>query len=1529
MSEENHCPRCGAALPAQSPQGLCPGCLLKWGLASQTGGEESGSQPAAADGPPPAPEEIAAYFPDLEILELIGRGGMGVVYKARQKRLDRLVALKILAPKVGQDRAFAERFAREARAMAMLSHPHIVAVHDFGQTDGLYYFIMEFVDGVNLRRLLDTGKLAPEEALAIVPQICEALQYAHDHGVVHRDIKPENVLLDKEGRVKIADFGIAKLVGKETKDLTLTGAGQIVGTPQYMAPEQIEHPLQVDHRADIYSLGVVFYQMLTGELPIGRFAPPSKKVQIDVRLDEVVLRALEKEPEQRYQQASEIKTQVESIVTTQPPIATAAGPASAGPSGGSDWRSWVMGVGVRAESKVLNWRGLILQWLLAIGLCCLLIPGRDIELNLWTLAMFALASAFAVAAFAWVQSSRSIEQLPTLDSLRSQQPQAITADTIEQARRQVRGPAIGLLVAGIVGCVVGCLIVAWFANGAAAYFPPGPKSTQLTKELAWYVLQIAPLAVLLLSILIVFAAIKMRRRGVRKAFAENHRIRSRRTPPLASDKEKKVGLAALVLCLSGFPLTLLLAAVAGRNWSVWTFLALILSVVLVALIGGLVGRKSGAGKAAIAISSLGLFAALAFLGIVTYSEVSKTQRDLVGWPSSETIAPRTATTEAGFADVALQPQRPSTGEANSTPRGDATSTAAVKRLHHFQTADRVKAIACSPDGRRIAIAYGNPTFPLRKGWKPTAEVLDAATGKTIVSLKLTTDQEDVVLAATEGVPHWEVESLAFSPDGKVVAVGTGLGQVKLFNAKTGEIAQSLDDEKAKLAEKKTPEKFKSLKRAMGSVASLAFSPDGSLLATCGKSFDDIALNWGGIERLVVLTTGPGRLKVWDVKTGVLQHDLVGYSQANVVAFSPDGRLLAGAGSWLVVSERRADRDGMNLFREHGNGVIIWNPQTGTTIRTIARATNGGTHAVAFSPNSKLLAIGSRTFDKDSDTSTTAISLTHALTGIMDWQHTVPGWAKPLAFLPNGKSIAVLCGGEVIRFLDAESGTVKDDIWSADSFNKWRWNDFAIATEAHLLSIGGSDVGKRGFVEVWKLPATDDNHLPSGQPAPKDDNRADGHSERDDRDGEQIVGTWKVVDSSSWDKMFKSVGVAEDGKTATGVPVTKEEAKAAAQRTPTVITKDTLFGLYQYKLDASKNPKAIDVLLDGKVVMLGIYDLKGDRLQFHFTKTPERPTSFAYQPDSDADDIFLVLQRTTAADGNASGSARSAGAPPGAKLEALQGKWKVVRVEKGKGGDQAWGRVLQWRGWDRGDWHADPSDTYRFEFHKSDAGSLVIHSHLPQTLIVQFRSDPRATPKTIDFYGTGGGVDALLGSGIYEIEPNRLTICLTANEPGLQGRAQRPMGFSVSPDSANILFVLEPYRPPPEERTVAGTWEITTHRRDGEAVSHAGLPIFRRWTFFGDLVTMNDERSGRFALNVTTQPNEITWAGWEGVNEKITEQHFNGIYRLDGDRLTIAYRTIGPRPDKFESTPGSGVTLLVLERARANGKSEPNNSIETP
>jgi predicted Ser/Thr protein kinase len=311
------CPRCGAPLTASAPEGLCPRCVLGVGLATHTDAPgEFGASDTKVPQPPLPPGEIAKHFPQLEIIECLGRGGMGVVYLARQEKLNRLVALKILAPEKGADPKFAERFLREAQALARLSHPNIVTVHDFGEADGLYYLLMEYVDGVTLRQLLQAHRMAPEEALRIVPKICDALQYAHEQGVVHRDIKPENVLLDKQGRVKIADFGIAKLVGAEDTRQTLTEQQSVIGTPHYMAPEQVERPQLVDHRADIYSLGVVFYEMLTGELPLGNFQPPSKKVQVDVRLDEVVLHALEKEPERRYQHASEVKTAVETIATT-------------------------------------------------------------------------------------------------------------------------------------------------------------------------------------------------------------------------------------------------------------------------------------------------------------------------------------------------------------------------------------------------------------------------------------------------------------------------------------------------------------------------------------------------------------------------------------------------------------------------------------------------------------------------------------------------------------------------------------------------------------------------------------------------------------------------------------------------------------------------------------------------------------------------------------------------------------------------------------------------------------------------------------------------------------------------------------------------------------------------------------------------------------------------------------------------------------------------------------------------------------
>lgn len=310
------CPRCGAPMQTDAPGELCPRCLMSLPLEGDTmlEGEALSGVPEVA--------EVQKHFPHLEVLECLGRGGMGVVFKARQKSLNRMVALKLLTPERAEESGFAERFEKEAHALAALSHPNIVTIHDFGEAGGFFFLLMEFVDGVNLRQAMNAGRFTPEEALAIVPPVCEALQYAHEHGIMHRDIKPENLLLDKAGRVKIADFGVAKMVGATVAEASAEGAGaasaetMVGGTPRYMAPEQLDGPGQADHRVDIYAMGVVLYELLTGETPVqGKITPPSKRVEVDVRIDEIVLRALEEEPEMRYATAAEFRTRVEAVAT--------------------------------------------------------------------------------------------------------------------------------------------------------------------------------------------------------------------------------------------------------------------------------------------------------------------------------------------------------------------------------------------------------------------------------------------------------------------------------------------------------------------------------------------------------------------------------------------------------------------------------------------------------------------------------------------------------------------------------------------------------------------------------------------------------------------------------------------------------------------------------------------------------------------------------------------------------------------------------------------------------------------------------------------------------------------------------------------------------------------------------------------------------------------------------------------------------------------------------------------------------------
>ncbi|MBY0522931.1 MAG: serine/threonine protein kinase [Gemmataceae bacterium] len=304
------CPKCGQQWPDLSGgalQGGCPSCLLEFAFGP------SAPPSDLDDGLDVPPARLGPYH----ILGTLGRGGMGVVYLARHEGLDRTVALKLLNPAIARQKSFPERFQREGQVLAALAHPNIVGVYDLGCEAGTYFLAMERVVGQTLRQIIDAGPLPPARAVPLFAQLCEALQYAHDHGVVHRDIKPENVLVEDSGRVKIGDFGVAKLIGDGSSvQSSLTQSGAVVGTRCYTAPEQLERGKSVDHRADLFALGVVLYEMLTGELPLGIFPPPSRKAAIDPRFDAMVLRALAKERDQRPASAREFKEQVQRLQAT-------------------------------------------------------------------------------------------------------------------------------------------------------------------------------------------------------------------------------------------------------------------------------------------------------------------------------------------------------------------------------------------------------------------------------------------------------------------------------------------------------------------------------------------------------------------------------------------------------------------------------------------------------------------------------------------------------------------------------------------------------------------------------------------------------------------------------------------------------------------------------------------------------------------------------------------------------------------------------------------------------------------------------------------------------------------------------------------------------------------------------------------------------------------------------------------------------------------------------------------------------------
>lgn len=289
---------CGDALPG----GVNPLALLEVGLRPSM----------AAQGDPGAPlslEEARTMLPTYEVQEMIGQGGMGSVFAAVQRDLQRRVAIKVLSPALAETPGLSPRFRHESRLMASLQHPGVVQVYEAGETaEGHLYYAMEFVDGEDLASRMRRGMLPLEEAVPLIAEVADALHAAHRLGIVHRDVKPANIFLSEKGPPRLGDFGLALTAEQAAEALRLTRAGTTVGTTEYAAPEQLSRSHPVSPASDVFSLGVLAYEVLTGELPRGNFDPPSlRNPEVDASFDSVVLRALQADPARRYADAGEFR----------------------------------------------------------------------------------------------------------------------------------------------------------------------------------------------------------------------------------------------------------------------------------------------------------------------------------------------------------------------------------------------------------------------------------------------------------------------------------------------------------------------------------------------------------------------------------------------------------------------------------------------------------------------------------------------------------------------------------------------------------------------------------------------------------------------------------------------------------------------------------------------------------------------------------------------------------------------------------------------------------------------------------------------------------------------------------------------------------------------------------------------------------------------------------------------------------------------------------------------------------------------
>ena len=943
--------------------------------------------------------DLIRYFGDYELLDEIARGGMGVVYRARQRTLNRVVAVKtILAGELASDEDVT-RFRAEAEAAAALDHSSIVPIYEIGTHEGRHYFSMAFIDGTDLGKLIRENPLPSRRAAGYVAQIADAIQFAHDHGTIHRDLKPSNIIIDRDDKPHITDFGLAKRLDATA---TLTGTGQILGTASYMPPEQAAGSRRVGPRSDVYALGAILYELVTsrppfkGETTLGTLqqvldpgaipvAPRHLNPAVEPDLDTIIRKCLEKEPGRRYGSARDLAEELGRFLRHEPIVAR---PQT---NGERAWR-WCR------RNPVVSTLG--------SATAALVVVTAIVSTIGYLATSSALAREATARADAQVQRDGALEQT-------------------ELARRHLYGAEMLLAHAAWEGGDLDRMYELLVHHRE----PNGPEPRGFEWGYLWNLgstdhellskRELDPIRVQLNSSGDILMAAG--HDGVKLWDMATHRV-SREI------SEGRTMVVAAAMTQDGQRIALGLYTGEVHVWNAAT--AELLHELGTAMAVARTGPTARRRPAALAFSPDGSVLAAGYGGgqrtVTIYDAVTgRVVHDLTGPAygvgAIDFSADGSLLVAADGIDGSLHLWSTSSWSELATTEGSPGLGA--------------EAIALSPDGRRLAVgrkALGSQPGKIELRELPSL----SATYRTVV--------------AGPGTVH----SLAYSPDGSTIAAGVGAGKglIALMDAGTGEVSKQL------------------LGHFRG-VASVAFTPDGDSLISCGsrdhtlrlwsldgaQEYEELATTSGAASAATYLPSGElvtaGRTEDALATVSVLGptdlRPLRTFEEPRffvvALAASPDGRLLAAGGGFNVP-------DGT-----HGGGVEVWDLTTGESVRSIT-SYQDAVDTVAFSPDGARLALGSR--DRQ-------IRVVDIGSGAELWSLDLPPRSGALAYLDE--ATILLGSGPELLLIDAATGTTRRTI-EADRFAT---GCIAVAPDGRTVALGGTSV------QIWDAVTWTRRHLLTG------------------------------------------------------------------------------------------------------------------------------------------------------------------------------------------------------------------------------------------------------------------------------------------------------------------------------------------------------------------------------------------------------------------------------------------------------------------